>query len=183
MSTENIDENLKNNENSIPNINELEITNSNDRNTFEQKCLYPALKLIYSGIMGSSNQPIIVGSTALYLQGIYYDKFPNDIDVCILNKSDIFKYNIAFGRMCKKYGFNVDFITYDIQNTDETSYTKINVNDITVLAAVKERCIDFLQSFRDFYIEKNNSKRAQKYAEKLIYLQEHYSELFNVSDE
>ena len=48
MSTENIDENLKNNENSIPNINELEIANSNDRNTFEQKCLYPALKLIYS---------------------------------------------------------------------------------------------------------------------------------------
>lgn len=43
-------------------------------------------------------------------------------------------------------------------------------------------CIDFLQSFRDFYIEKNNSKRAQKYAEKLIYLQEHYPELFNVSD-
>ena len=36
MSTENIDENLKNNENIIPNINELEITNSNDRNTFEQ---------------------------------------------------------------------------------------------------------------------------------------------------
>lgn len=86
--------------------------------------------------MGSSNQPIIVGSTALYLQGIYYDKFPNDIDVCILNKSDIFKYKIAFGRMCKKYGFIVDFVT-DTQNTDETSYTKIKVNDITILAAVK----------------------------------------------
>ena len=183
MSTENIDENLKNNENSIPNINELEITNSNDRNTFEQKCLYPALKLIYSGIMGSSNQPIIVGSTALYLQGIYYDKFPNDIDVRILNKSDIFKYKIAFGRMCKKYGFNVDFVTYDTQNIDETSYTKINVNDINIFVDIPKRCIDFLQSFRDFYIEKNNSERAQKYAEKLTYLQEHYPELFNVSDE
>ena len=181
MSTENIDENLKNNENIIPNINELEIANSNDRNTFEQKCLYPALKLIYSGIMGSSNKPIIVGSTALYLQGIYYDKFPNDIDVRILNKSDIFKYNIAFGRMCKKYGFNVDFMT-GMHNIDETSYAKINVNDITILAAFKEKCIDFLQSFRDFYIEKNNSERAQKYAERLTYLQEHYPELFNVSD-
>lgn len=42
----------------------------------------------------------------------------------------------------------------DALNTDETSYTKINVNDITILAAVKERCIDFLQLFRDFYIEK-----------------------------
>ena len=42
----------------------------------------------------------------------------------------------------------------DALNTDETLYTKINVNDITILAAVKERCIDFLQSFRDFYIEK-----------------------------
>lgn len=133
--------------------------------------------------MGSSNKPIIVGSTALYLQGIYYDKFPNDIDVRILNKSDIFKYKIAFGRMCKKYGFNVDFVTYDIQNTDETSYTKININDIIILADVKERCIDFLQSFRDFYIEKNNSEHAQKYAERLTYLQKHYPELFNVSDE
>ena len=132
--------------------------------------------------MGSSNKPIIVGSTALYLQGIYYDKFPNDIDVCILNKSDTFKYKIAFGRMCKKYGFNVDFVA-DIHNTNETSYTKINVNDITILAAVKERCIDFLQTFRDFYAEKNNSERVQKYTEKLTYLQEHYPELFNISDE
>ena len=125
MNTENIDKTEK----SIPNINELDITNADDRNTFEQEYLYPALKLIYSGIMGSANKPIIVGSTALYLQGIHYNKFPNDIDVRILNKSDILKYNIAFGRMCKKYGFNVDFVTYVIQNTDETSYTEMNIDD------------------------------------------------------
>ena len=64
MNTENID----NAEKSIPNINELDIMNADDRNTFEQEYLYPALKLIYSGIMGSANKPIIVGSTALYLQ-------------------------------------------------------------------------------------------------------------------
>ena len=52
MNTENID----NTEKSVPNINELDITNADDRNTFEQECLYPALKLIYSGIMGSANE-------------------------------------------------------------------------------------------------------------------------------
>lgn len=179
MNTENIDKTEK----SIPNINELDITNADDRNTFEQECLYPALKLIYSGIMGSANKPIIVGSTALYLQGIYYDKFPNDIDVRILNKSDILKYKIAFGRMCKKYGFNVDFVTYDIQNTDETSYVEINIDDKNISVDVPERCIDFLQTFRDFYKEKNNSERVQKYTEKLTYLQEHYPELFSVDKE
>lgn len=179
MNTENID----NTEKSIPNINELDITNADDRNTFEQEYLYPALKLIYSGIMGSANKPIIVGSTALYLQGIHYNKFPNDIDVSILNKSDILKYKIAFGRMCKKYGFNVDFVTYDIQNTVENSYTEINIDDKSISVAVPKRCIDFLQTFRDFYAEKNNSERVQKYNEKLIYLQEHYPELFSVDEE
>ena len=179
MNTENID----NTEKSIPNINELDITNVDDRNTFEQECLYPALKLIYSGIMGSANKPIIVGSTALYLQGIHYNKFPNDIDVRILNKSDILKYKIAFGRMCKKYGFNVDFVTYDIQNTDETSYTEINIGDKNISVDVPERCIDFLQTFSDFYKEKNNSERVQKYNEKLTYLQEHYPELFSMDKE
>ena len=183
MNTENIDNSLENAEKSIPNVNELDITNADDRNTFEQECLYPALKLIYSGIMGSANKPIIVGSTALYLQGIHYNKFPNDIDVRILNKSDILKYKIAFGRMCKKYGFNVDFVTYDIHNTDETSYTEINIDDKNISVDVPERCIDFLKTFRDFYKEKNNSERVQKYNEKLTYLQEHYPELFSVDEE
>ena len=55
--------------------------------------------------------------------------------------------------------------------------------DINIFVDIPKRCIGFLQSFRDFYIEKNNSERAQKYEEKLIYLKEHYPELFNVGDE
>ena len=85
--------------------------------------------------------------------------------------------------MCKKYGFNVDFVTYDIQNTDETSYAEINIDDKNIYVDVPERCIDFLQTFMDFYAEKNNSERVKKYNEKLTYLQEHYPELFSVDEE
>ena len=74
-------------------------------------------------------------------------------------------------------------MTYDIQNTVENSYTEINIDDKNISVDVPERCIDFLQTFRDFYAEKNNSERVQKYNEKLIYLQEHYPELFSVDEE
>lgn len=42
----------------------------------------------------------------------------------------------------------------DALNTDETSYTEINIDDKNISVDIPERCIDFLQTFRDFYKEK-----------------------------
>ena len=110
----------------IMNINDID-----DRKKFEEERLYPSLKLLYSGIMGQNVlHPIIVGSTAMYLQGIYLDKFPNDIDVKFFDIDDLRLYNALYRKLCKKYGFSIDFLKHKNPNVKE--YNIIKINDIDV---------------------------------------------------
>ena len=136
----------------------LDINSEEDRKIFEQDYLYPALKLIYSGILGKIT-PIIIGSVSLYLQGIYLDEFPNDIDIRFENCEHTFAYNMLYSRMCLKYGFNIEFLSYK----SEEFFNDINIlyiDDIKIYTTKIEEVILFYDHYRDLWASKGKRKKS-----------------------
>lgn len=155
----------------------MNINDIDDRKKFEEERLYPSLKLLYSGIMGQNVlHPIIVGSTAMYLQGIYLDKFPNDIDVKFFDIDDLRLYNALYRKLCKKYGFSIDFLKHKNPNVKE--YNIIKINDIDVYVETIPELIRYQIFLYEYWQHHDNEEKAQKYLNHYNHIKEHYPQYF-----
>ncbi len=163
-------------ENTENNVVELDITSAEDRQKFEEERLYPSLKRIYSGIMGSARTPIISGSVALYLQGIYLDKFPKDIDIIFDNYDSVIKYKIIYNKLCKRFNFYVDFLRGTLLG-DNKNFVETECDDITIKMCDVDTTINNLQLAYNRYKD-NKPNKAAKYLAQYNYLKEHYPQYF-----
>lgn len=103
----------------------------------DNQTFYKILEIIYS----KNNNIIIDGSVALYLSGFVLHKFPEDLDILILENDsskliDQFKdynskYN-SYGEVtCEILGIKVDFIKISLEEYDKrnSTYSYIFINE------------------------------------------------------
>lgn len=153
------------------NINDIE-----DRTQFENTRLIPALKTMYCGVFGE-DKPIICGSTSLYLQGIYFDDFPNDIDIMLDNEYSV-ECKIKMMRpIVKRFGFNCDALPYKCPE----QYKKIiNIDGVDIRIQDAYYTINHWIPFLiDVYIERNNIEKVDKHKQHLRHIKENYPDYFD----
>ena len=172
-------------ENTENNVVELDINNPNDRETFNNERLFPSLKRIYSGIMGAKT-PIIVGSVALYLQGVYLDHFPKDIDIIFEDETNPTRYNVLFSKkLCKRFGFSLDFLHYHYYYSTKNDYELFTykLDDIDIKLGTVKDTVNFYNNMKDYWEKLNGPEKVKKYKKYLEYIHEHYPELFETNAE
>lgn len=145
----------------------MNIKNQEDRIKFEQEQLYPSLKKIYSGIFGK-REPIIVGSCSLYMQGVYPEQFPNDIDITFNDDKNIEMFNMVYRNMCKQHGMKCEFV--DCLRPFNDEYTYINIEGVNIKTTTVSSYINAQRAMCEYWTQKNNQDKVCKYTRHLDYL-------------
>lgn len=138
--------------------------------------LYNALKKIYTFKQFDNADLCIVGSVALYLQDIKYDREIHDIDIKVLNdtKEHKIKYQKYFN-ICKiKYGFKLDFLFIEYEDIIP-EYHIIELNDIKVKVMDIKSCI----KYKEKILEIENYQYKEKHINDLKYIYKNYEQLLS----
>lgn len=158
----------------------MNIKNIEDRQTFERERLTPALFRIYK-LFGTVNIPIISGSTALYMQQVYLDDFPNDIDICFENTDINFnKYRIVIN-CCKDLNFSIDIMNRNLfNNAQDIKFKNITYNGLNVCVIDKSCIINILMpAIINFFKDKGNIEKYNKHVNHMNIIKRDYRELID----
>ena len=104
------------------------------------------------------------------------DKFPNDIDVKFFDIDDLRLYNALYRKLCKKYGFSIDFLKHKNPNVKE--YNIIKINDIDVYVETIPELIRYQIFLYEYWQQHDNEEKAQKYLNHYNHIKEHYPQYF-----
>lgn len=154
----------------------LNIKNIDDRKTFEETRLIPALKCMYCGIFGKDT-PVITGSTSLYIQGIYLYDFPTDIDIKFQEEKKDYNKFIIYSNIIRKFGFTIDWTVANLVNKKQIK--EIEYNGINILVEDADYIINELNPLYIEHYSETKPKKVEKKYKQMKHIKENYPEYFD----
>lgn len=113
----------------------------NEINEYNKR-LYELIKLVHNDFL--DKKIYICGTAALYLQGLYLEKFPKDVDFVVISDKCGTTYRHYWSHYFRKTKFFVDIMEKNIENLENYKQNEfIKLDNIDIKLIKKENVIHF----------------------------------------